>query len=186
MTRKARLLLKVSFLATFAESMLVPMYAAFTEEVGGSVLDAGIAFSVFSIATGVVIGLVGTRPIFQTHLKRFLMAGFLISALADIAYVFVHSRWQLFAVQLFVGVATGFIEPAWDSLFSDNIEHSPAKHWSIWAGGAHLVTGVAALAGGLIVAYFSFKTLFLTMSLIDFAAVYALGWARVETDLATD
>jgi len=43
------------------------------------------------------------------------------------------------------GLATGLIEPAWDSLFTDDIEHSSAKHWSVWAGGSHLVAGTAAL-----------------------------------------
>src|SRR5512141_2392341 len=116
---RARLLLKVSFLVTFAENMLVPMYAAFTEKVGGSILDASIAYGLFSIATGAVIGLVGTREIFGRNTGRFLMAGFLTSVLCDLAYVFVQNKWQLFAAQTVAGLATGFIEPAWDALFTD-------------------------------------------------------------------
>jgi MFS family permease len=167
LSRQARLLLKISFLTTFAESMLVPMYAAFTERVGGSILDAGIAFAAFSMATGIVVTLVGMRPWFQRHIKGLLIMGFWGAAACDISYVFVQNKWQLFAVQVIAGLATGFIEPAWDSLFTDDIEHSSAKHWSIWAGGTHLATGVAALLGGIIVAYFSFTVLFVAMSLID-------------------
>jgi MFS family permease len=73
------------------------------------------------------------------------------------------------------GLATGLIEPAWDSLFTDAIENSSARHWSIWSGGTHLVAGVAALLGGVIVAYFSFRTLFVTMGLIDTLATL-LAW----------
>jgi MFS family permease len=80
------------------------------------------------------------------------------------------------------GLATGLIEPAWDSLFTDDIDDSSAKHWSIWAGGTHLVAGGAALVGGVIVAYFSFKTLFLTMGLIDMVAT-VLAW---RSDLPND
>jgi MFS family permease len=171
LSRQARLLLKISFLTAFAESMLVPVYAAFAEKVGGSILDAGIAFASFSIATGVVVGLVGTRPWFQLHIKRFLILGFLGSAVCDVSYVFVQNRWQLFAAQVVAGLATGLIEPAWDSLFTEDIEHSAAKHWSIWAGGTHLVTGAAALVGGFIVATFSFTVLFLAMGVIDSLAI---------------
>jgi MFS family permease len=171
LSKQARLLLKISFLTTFAESMLVPMYAAFTERVGGSILDAGIAFAAFSIVTGVVVSLVGTRSWFQHHIKAFLMLGFLGSAVCDVAYVFVENRWQLFAAQVIAGLATGLIEPAWDSLFTDDIEHSSARHWSIWAGGTHMVAGVAALAGGLVVAYLSFTVLFLTMGVVDALAI---------------
>ncbi len=156
--------------------MLVPMYAAFTEKVGGSILDAGIAFAAFSMATGVFITLIGTRAYFQRHVKAFLVLGFLGSACCDISYVFVQNRWQLFAAQVVAGLATGLIEPAWDSLFTDDIEDSSAKHWSIWAGGTHMVAGVAALVGGVIVSYFSFRTLFLTMGLIDLIAT-VLAWS---------
>lgn len=180
LSRRGRLLVIISFLTTFAESMLVPMYAAFTESVGGSILDAGIAFAVFSMATGLFITLVGTRPWFQRHVRSFLILGFLASACCDISYVFVQNRWQLFAAQVVAGLATGLIEPAWDSLFTDDMEEPSAKHWSIWAGGSHLVAGAAALLGGVIVAYFSFKTLFLAMALIDIVATL-LAWRGVRT-----
>src|SRR5512140_426408 len=118
LSKQARILLRISFLVTFAESMLVPIYAAFTEEVGGSILDAGIAFAVFSIATGLVIGLLGTRAVFQRRIKLFLALGLWTSVLCDVGYVFVTNKWQLFAVQVFAGLASGLIEPAWDSVFS--------------------------------------------------------------------
>ena len=171
LTAQARLLLGISFLTTFAESMLVPMYAAFTEKVGGSILDAGIAFAVFSMATGAVVTLVGTRSWFQRNTRRFLVLGFLVSAGCDISYVFVQNRWQLFVAQVIAGLSTGLIEPAWDALFTDDIEHSSARHWSIWAGGTHLLGGVAALLGGLVVSYFSFTALFVVMACIDTVAL---------------
>jgi MFS family permease len=175
LSRQVRLLVTISLLTTFAESMLVPMYAAFTERVGGSILDAGIAFACFSIATGAFVSLIGTRPCFQHHVKAFLVLGFLGSACCDISYVFVQNRWQLFAAQVIAGLATGLIEPAWDSLFTDAIEHSSAKHWSIWSGSTHMVAGAAALLGGVIVAYFSFPVLFVTMGLIDMVATF-VAW----------
>ena len=181
LSRRGRLLVIISLLTTFAESMLVPMYAAFTESVGGSILDAGIAFAVFSMATGLFISLIGTRPCFQRHVKSFLILGFLVSACCDISYTFVQNRWQLFAAQVVAGLATGLIEPAWDSLFTDDMEKSSAKHWSIWAGGTHLAAGAAALIGGVIVSYFSFKTLFVSMALIDVVATI-LAWGETPAD----
>ena len=180
LSKQARTLLKISFLTTFAESMLVPMYATFTDKVGGSILDAGIAFAVFSMATGIVVTLLGTRPFFQLHIKRFLMMGFLVSAGCDISYIFVQNKWQLFGAQIIAGLGTGLIEPAWDALFTDDIEHSSLPRWSVWAGGTHFVTGVAAVLGGLIVAYGSFTGLFTLMSLIDVVALY-IAWNATFT-----
>jgi MFS family permease len=181
LSKQARLLLRISFLVTFAESMLVPIYAAFTEAVGGSILDAGIAFAVFSIATGLVIGLLGTRPVFQRRIKLFLAMGLWTSVCCDVGYVFVTNKWQLFAVQVFAGLASGLIEPAWDSVFSDGIEESSAKHWSIWAGGTHLLAGLAALAGGLIVAHLSFTVLFLSMAAVDALAASIASTSNVTS-----
>jgi MFS family permease len=182
-TRQGRILLAISFLTSFAESMLVPMYAAFTEKVGGSILDAGIAFAVFSMATGIVVALIGTRPWFQQHVRSCLVLGFLVSSACAVSYVFVANRWQLFAAQVVAGLATGLIEPAWDALFTDDIEHSSAKHWSIWAGGTHLAAGVASLVGGLIVAYFSFNALFLSMAAIDAFATF-VAWRGFRPEAA--
>jgi MFS family permease len=175
LSSRARLLLKISFMVTFAEAMLVPIYAAFAEKVGGSILDAGIAFAVFSMATGGAVALIGTRSWFQHHIRTFLMLGFVISAACDISYIFVSNKWELFGAQVIAGFATGLIEPTWDSLFTDDIEHSSAKHWSIWAGGTHLTTGAAALLGGLIVVKGSFTILFATMAGID-ALALLVAW----------
>jgi len=179
LSARARLLLKISFLVTFAEAMLVPIYAAFTEKIGGSILDAGIAFAVFSMATGGAVVLIGTRSWFQHHIKTFLMLGFVMSAACDVSYIFVSNKWELFGAQVVAGFATGLIEPTWDALFTDDIEHSSAKHWSIWAGGTHLVTGAAALLGGIIVAASSFRTLFLTMAAID-ALALIIAWKNLR------
>jgi hypothetical protein len=144
LSRQARLLLRISFLVTFAESLLVPIYAAFTEKVGGSILDAGIAFGVFSMATGAIVLLLGTSAVFQRLTRVFLAIGLWASTCCDVGYIFVHNKWQLFGVQIVAGLATGLIEPAWDSVFSDGLAEPSAKHWSIWAGGAHLFAGLAA------------------------------------------
>jgi MFS family permease len=174
-SHEARLLLKISFLVTFAESMLVPMYVVFAERVGGSLLDAGIAYALFSIATGLVVGVVGTRDVFVRHTRRFLIAGFLGSFVCDIVYIFVANKWQLFGVEIVAGLASGVIEPAWDSLFSDDINEASAKHWSIWSGGVHILGGVAALVGGAIISFASFPVLFCIMAGIDLMALL-LTW----------
>jgi MFS family permease len=131
------------------------------------------------MATGGAVVLIGTRSWFQHHTKTFLMLGFVMSAACDVSYIFVGNKWQLFGAQVVAGFATGLIEPTWDALFTDDIEHSSAKHWSIWAGGTHLVTGAAALLGGIIVAASSFRTLFLTMAAID-ALALLIAWKNLR------
>jgi MFS family permease len=127
-----------------------------------------------------VVIAIGTRPIFESHTRQFLMAGFLLSAICDVLYTTVHTRWQLFAIQVVLGLGTGLIEPAWDALFTEDAENSTARHWSLWAGGTHLATGAAAIIGGLMVSYWSFKVLFLTMAAVDLVALYVTWHGMVK------
>jgi MFS family permease len=110
--------------------------------------------------------------------------GFLVSATCDVSYVFVQNKWQLFGAQVVAGLATGLIEPAWDAIFTEDIEqHASAKHWSIWAGGTHLIAGAASLVGGVVVAYFSFSALFLAMATID-ATAMIVAWRGIRSSEA--
>src|SRR6266581_3462374 len=94
------LLIKASFVGAFAEEMFLPVYAIFTERVGGSVADAG---------------------------------------LGDATLLVVGNRYQLFGVQLIVGVALGMMNPAWDSLYSSGgNEDDAAGRWSFWTGGVQI------------------------------------------------
>jgi len=93
----------------------------------------GIAFACFSIATGAFVSLVGTRQWFQDHIRAFLVLGFL----GQLAATSRTSSCKIVAAFRGSGdrrLATGLLEPAWDSLFTDAVERTSAKHWSIWSG----------------------------------------------------
>ena len=168
---QAKMLIKASFIGAFAEAMFVPVYAIFTDRIGGSILDAGVGFAIFSIATGIFVLSVGSTAWFHRHVRAMVFWGFVISALGDFGYILVRNTYQLFAVQVVVGAALGMLNPAWDSLYStDGRKDDAATRWSLWTGGVALLTGVAALAGGLIVARLGFTTLFTLMAVLDLVA----------------
>ena len=174
MSKTARMLLKASFIGTFAEGKLLPLWATFTDKVGGSILDAGIGYAVFSIATGVVVMSVGSTEFFERYVRWFLFWGFLLAGMGDIFYMMVSNKWELFAVQALIGVSLGLANPAWDSLYSDDEDDgdkSSASKWSFWTGGYSFVTGLSALAGALLVNYFGFNTMFFMMFLFDCVSI---------------
>ena len=61
----SKMLLLASFTGTFAEGMLLPLWAVFTDRVGGSMLDAGLGYAIFSIATGLAVMLIGRTKLFE-------------------------------------------------------------------------------------------------------------------------
>jgi hypothetical protein len=173
MNKLAKWLLYASFLGTFAEGMLSPIYAVFTEKIGGSMVDAGMGYAVFSIATGIAVMLIGKTDFFDRHSKWFLFWGFLCAGLCDLLYIGVSNKWEFFAVQVILGVSLGIANPAWDALYCDDEEDgkSSAGKWSFWTGGISFVCGLSALFGSLLVKYFGFNTMFVLMFLFDLISV---------------
>lgn len=173
MSQLSRHLLKASFIGTFAETMLLPIWATLTQRVGGSVLDAGIGYAIFSIATGIIVLLVGQTEWFAARTRHMVFWGFLLAGIGDMLYLVVRTPHQLFAVQAFVGISVGLMNPAWDALYSDDDDQSTtAGRWSFWTGGSSFVVGTSALAGAAIVTYLGFTWLFPLMAATDAIAVF--------------
>lgn len=187
----AKFLLKASFAGTFAETMLVPLYAILTQRFHGDVLDAGIGYGIFSITTGVFVALVGQTDWFERNTKSMVFWGFLVAGICDLLYLAVQNTIEFFAVQVLLGLAIGMLNPAWDALYSEDDDEnvSQAKKWSFWTGGINFVTGVSALLGAVIVSTIGFQWLFVIMAACDTLAIYYSWrvWRLVpETEIGKD
>ena len=167
------MLLKASFIGTFAENMLLPLWSSFTAHVGGSILDAGLGFAFFSIATGCAVMIGGSTKFFAKHIKWILFWGFLVAGLGDLLYLFVTNKYELFAVQSLIGLSLGFANPAWDTIYSDDEEsdQSAAQKWSFWTGGISFVVGISALFGSIVVSILGFHAMFILMFFFDLISI---------------
>jgi predicted MFS family arabinose efflux permease len=173
LSKTTKNLLLASFIGTFAEQMLMPFWSAFTQKVGGDVLDAGIGFAIFCIITGIFIATVGQTKWFEKNTRKLLVCGFAVATIGDFLYLLVNNKWELFAVQAIIGISVGILNTTWDSLFAENNgNETSSQKWSLWNGGIQFVLGVSALVGGLIVTYFGFKTLFWCQGIVDIVSVY--------------
>jgi predicted MFS family arabinose efflux permease len=166
-------LLKCSFIGTFAEYLLVPIYAIYVERVGGSLLDIGIAFSIFNIVKGLFVILMGKTDFYKKNLHTFIMYGFALSALCDCSYMFISNYIQFFFVQAIAGIALALINPAWEALYSDVEDTDEASEkWTFWNGGVDFIIGIAAIVGGLMIRFVGWNCLFTTMGLISLSSIY--------------
>ena len=181
MTKTSRLLLKASFFGTFAESMWVPLYAMFVEKVGGNILDAGIGYAIFEIVTGVIVVTFGRTSFFQKHLEGLVCWGFAIAGFGDLFLITTQNKYELFGVQCIIGISVGILNPAWDSLYSEDVD---STKWSLWSGGVTFFSGISALLAGIIVRFQGFKLMFIIMAIVDSYAVYCsyLVWRSKNSD----
>ncbi|MDD5146265.1 MAG: MFS transporter [Candidatus Pacebacteria bacterium] len=130
MRKIARLLLTVESIWAFGSGLFLPIFAIFSQQVGGSILDAGIAAAIFLFATSVLEWPVG-KLLDKYREKWFIVLDYFLEALVFIGYIFVANKWQLFGLQVMLGIANAVGNPSWESLYD---RHTPAKgSGSSWA-----------------------------------------------------
>jgi MFS family permease len=171
LSRTTKILLLAANIWYFGEGMMGPLFAIFSEKVGGDILDITWAWATYLVITGIMYILVG-RLINGKHYKEEVMVlGYTLNALFTFGYLLVSSPLQLFIVQAGLGIAEAFGTPAWDTLYAKNLnENHDAYAWGLSTGQSQIVTGIAFAIGGLITNYISFNVLFITMGVIQLIA----------------
>ncbi|MDP3710799.1 MAG: MFS transporter [bacterium] len=156
-----------------------PVFAIFitTQIQGGSAKVAGFAAAIYWIV----------KSIFQLPIARFLdttdgerddfwamFAGYLLSGLVPIAYIFAKTPAHLYLIQAFYGVVMAWAVPAWYSIFTRHVDKWRISfEWSLDSVfSVGLAASIATALGGYIADRFGFAVLFLGSSLL---AVFASG-----------
>lgn len=155
----------------FGEGMLGPLFAIFTERVGGDILDVSLAWATYLIIAGLLYIIVGKITDRYDNKEKVMVLGYALNALFTFGYLLVSAPWHLFIVQAGLGIAAAMATPTWDALYA---KHEDRKHdgfeWGLAGGEAQIITGIAIIVGGYIVSYGSFTTLFLIMGVTQVVA----------------
>ncbi|MBI5149069.1 MFS transporter [Candidatus Pacearchaeota archaeon] len=164
MNRWIRILLFADFFVLLAAGMLTPIYAIFVEKIGGDLLDASIAWAIFSFSSGFLLWIIGKWEDKVKHYVKLLVVGYFVRAIGFLGYLFVSNRYELFIVQLLIGIGASISLPSYDSLYSKYIDKKEyATEWGLWEGMNLMVAALAAIIGGLVATYLGFTFLFISM-----------------------
>lgn len=171
-----RTLLIVESVWAFGSGLFLPIFAIFSSQVGGDITDAGFAAAIFIAVTSLLEYPIGKMlDYYRLHhnQKWFLVADYFIEALVFFGYMFVSNKYELFALQIVLGVANALGDPAWEALYDESTPDRKAG--SYWAS-SHMVIGLAtavAIAfGGVLAATYGFTPIFFAGGCISlFAAV---------------
>ena len=182
--RRAKSLLYVSNLFCISEGMLGPLFALFTEKIGGSVLEISIAWAIYLIVSGVLIMLLGKISDKRVKKELLLVLGYCLSTIFTFGFLFVNSPASLFIIQIGLGTSAALITPTWDALYAKHTRRSKSGYaWGLAHGQAYILTGAAMLVGGAVVAYLSFNLLFAVMGVIQ-ALGTVIVFSAFRNDLA--
>ena len=168
MTKTVKILLIASSLWYFGEGLFGPLFAVFTEKVGGDLLDITWAWSAYLIVTGLMYFFVGKSLQHSKYQEEVMVFGYALNTVFTFSYLMVNSVMSLFFVQVGLGIAESLSTPIWDSLFANDLEDkNNTALWGLATGHTHFVTGIAVAIGGLITYYISFHMLFIIMGVIQ-------------------
>lgn len=167
MSRNTKILLFGSSLWYLGEGMLGPLFAVFAQRIGGDILEITWAWAIYLIVFGALTMLVGGISD-RIGKEKMMIIGYWLNAVLTFAYLFVHDAFGLFVLQAGLGVAAALATPTWDALYDHySGDDSEGTVWGVADGLPKMATGLAIVAGGMIVDAFSFAALFVIMGCVQ-------------------
>lgn len=172
-----KILIFTDSLVLIAGAMIVPFYALFVENIGGDILDAGLAAGAFAIAAGIsalVAGRLGDRV---KHKEYIMAVAYLILALCFFLYSYVNSIWSLLLLQVVIGLVQAAYAPVFDALYGEHIgsKRTASSRWSLWESSYYFAIAIGAIGGAVVVNLTGFNGLFIAMALLcALAGLYVL------------
>jgi len=148
--------------------MLGPIYAIFVKDVGGDALDAGITFGAFALAAAATTLIVGRLSDKVKEDELIIVAGFFITALGFIYYMFVDSMTTLIVAQIIIGIGEATKYPAYDEVYSRHLDKGKGGlEWGAWEAMAYFSAAIGAVVGGYLVTQFGFNIIFVFMAALS-------------------
>lgn len=150
--------------SVFSEAVILPIYAVFVQGIGGDLLDASGAMAVFLITQGLFT--IVTHRLSWVHRYRIpaMLCGWVVWVFGIMMYLMVSSVATLFLTQIFIALGNAIADPIFDEELARHTDHKNEEfEWGFFEGSQSIIQGIAALVGGLIVSFFSFKILICLM-----------------------
>lgn len=172
MNRKLRFLLLSNTLFVFAGNLFVPLYALFILKVGGGAELAGELIGL-QFFVSFIVGFFVTRLKDKPKLCQYLlMVNYLLRGIAWLLIGLFPSISTLVIAQIIVGISEAIGSPAFNSLFSENLDYKKhIKEWGSWELIKNPVIALSSVMGGFVAAQFGFSSLFLLMSILAFMSL---------------
>jgi predicted MFS family arabinose efflux permease len=163
-----RILVATNSILVFIVGLFAPFYAVFIQHIGGNIAFAGLSWAIFSIVGGVLIFLFSNWELKVKEPELLLALGYILTAGVFLSYAFMTSITQLIVTQVLWGVATALGTPAFDSIYANHTtKENSIVEWGRWEGISAIVTGIAALIGGLLIQTFGYGVIFVMMAVIS-------------------
>jgi predicted MFS family arabinose efflux permease len=151
-------------ISTFAEGIITPIYAIFVQKIGGDILEATGAVATFLIVSGVATIVIHRTKWSQRNRKMLMIVGWLVWVLGIAMYLIISDLITLFLAQVLIALGNATANPAFDAELDDHTDEKIKSYeWGLFEALQDILSGIAAIAGGLVVTFLGFQTLIYCM-----------------------
>jgi len=113
----------------------------------------------------------------------FMVFGTFLTSLTPFGYLISSLPWHIYAFQVLQGIGMAMVVPSWSAIFTKHIDKGKeAFEWSVRSTSLGFGTGLAGAGGGLLVALFGFKIVFVLVGL--FTMLSALLLLLIHKEIA--
>jgi MFS family permease len=176
MNKTLKLLILSDIFVFSGFGLITPILAIFIKDnlVGGTILAAGIASTIFLI-THSVLQLIFSYKFNPKDRLWMLCLGTAIIALVPFGYIFSKSIYHIYLVQFLYGIGAAFAYPSWSSLFTANLEKGKRGfQWSVYYSSVGIGTAITAGLGALLAEKVSFQLIFILTGIISIIGLLIL------------
>jgi len=148
-------------LSGFSIGLFTPIFAIFIKQIGGGLLEMGLAYSILMAQTGILMLFSGSVAD-KFGIKKIYMAGSFLYSITLFFYIFVGQVYQIFILEFLKGIANGITIPLW-SIISVRLADGTriGREVGFMQAGFWIAQGIAGVVGASIAYFFSFQILFL-------------------------
>jgi hypothetical protein len=144
----------------------MPIYAIFVQKISGGILAASGAVAVFFIVMGIAEILIWKRGWSHEHRIYLMVVGWFVWLIGILTYLFIASVPMLFLAQILTALGNAIADPAFDAELSEKTDKGIQEYeWGIFEASKDILQGIAAIIGGIVVAFFGFRMLIIFMAL---------------------
>jgi len=190
--RIIRILITSDIVISAGWGFLGPVFAIFIVQniVVGSVAQAaevaGFASLIYWVPKSILQIPIG-KYLDKNHGEQddfwFMFIGTFLSAFVPLIYMIASKPLHVYAAQCLQAVAMAMVIPSWSAIFTRHIDKgAEAYEWGLRSTGLGLGSGIAGAAGGILVALFGFKIVFILVSIFTVISSFLL--LLIKKDIA--
>lgn len=181
---KINLVIKVLIISDFifwsSYQLFGPFFAIFvTDKIDkGNIEVIGIASALYLVCKSlfeIPVGMYIDRSKSEKDDLYSAFLGTLIIGLLYFAYIFIDSVWELYLLQVLMGIAAAISYPGWCAIFTRHIDKGKEGfEWSLYDILSGIGMAGAAALGGFIIVSFGFNSLFIVIAIISIFSAFLL------------